>query len=347
MTTAAGRHTGATHPFTVMEASPAAVTGCAAPGRPADGTFRQRKARLGGDIPMDTTLLKAFIATAEALHVGRAAVRLGMAQSALSQKIIGLESRLGVKLFVRANRRITLTEEGQYFLEQAQKVIALLQVTVDKVRVIASGGAGELRIGYVGSVMFNRRLASAVVNYRDLYPNIFLAIQEGGAEQQMEWLRTGALDLAFLRAPVADLPPHVETMPIARSKLVAALPRSFPPDMPVTVENLSQFPVAFLDGPESQGLVHAIHEFFNRAELMPPGGLSATSAFGLLGLVNADLAVAVVPEMEVGLYIDTIRFAEIEGDTPSVDIVMAYRNLDISKNASHFIEMIKGDGACH
>jgi len=296
---------------------------------------------------MDTMLLKAFIATAEALHVGRAAVRLGMAQSALSQKIIGLESRLGVKLFVRANRRITLTEEGQYFLEQSQKMIALLQVTVDKVRVIASGGAGELRIGYVGSVMFNRRLAGAIVAYRDLYPDIFLAIQEGGAEQQMEWLRTGALDLAFLRAPVADLPPHVETMPVARSKLVAALPRSFPPDMPVTVENLSQFPVVFLDGPESQGLVHAIHEFFNRAELMPPGGLSATSAFGLLGLVNADLAVAVVPEMEVGFDIDNVRFAEIEGETPAVDIVMAYRSIDISKNASHFIAMIKGNGICH
>lgn len=163
----------------------------------------------------------------------------------------------------------------------------------------------------------------------------------------MEWLRTGALDLAFLRSPVADLPPHVETLSIAKSKLVAALPRSFPPDMPVTVENLSQFPVVFLDGPESQGLVHAIHEFFNRADLMPLGGLSATSAFGLLGLVNADLAVAVVPEMEAGLRIDNVRFVEIEGESPSVDIVMAYRNIDISKNASQFLEMIKNNGTCH
>ncbi|MCC6194133.1 MAG: LysR family transcriptional regulator, partial [Burkholderiales bacterium] len=72
---------------------------------------------------MDFRHFRYFVATADELHVGRAAERLGIAQPALSQLIRALEERLGVRLFIRANRRIALSEAGEAFLAQARAAL--------------------------------------------------------------------------------------------------------------------------------------------------------------------------------------------------------------------------------
>ena len=72
---------------------------------------------------MQFRLMRNFIVVAEELHMHRAAERLNMAQPALSQQIKTLEDRLGVVLFSRANRRLTLTPAGEAFLSKARVAI--------------------------------------------------------------------------------------------------------------------------------------------------------------------------------------------------------------------------------
>ena len=77
------------------------------------------------DVDLDLRWLRYFVAAAEELHFTRAAERLYVAQQALSRNIRRLESQLGVDLFVRTTRRVTLTAEGERFLVRAREILAL------------------------------------------------------------------------------------------------------------------------------------------------------------------------------------------------------------------------------
>src|SRR4051794_2672950 len=72
---------------------------------------------------LETRELAYFLAVADELHFGRAAARLGIAQPALSKTIQRLERRLGVNLFDRAKRTVTLTEAGQVLSHEARTVL--------------------------------------------------------------------------------------------------------------------------------------------------------------------------------------------------------------------------------
>lgn len=83
---------------------------------------------------IDPRLLRHFVAVAEALHFGRAAAGLHIAQQALSRDIARLERDLGVRLFVRSTRRVALTAEGERLLPRAVELLALQDRLVADIR---------------------------------------------------------------------------------------------------------------------------------------------------------------------------------------------------------------------
>ena len=95
---------------------------------------------------MQFRLMRKFIVVAEELHMHRAAERLNMAQPALSQQIKTLEDRLGVVLFSRANRRLTLTPAGEAFLSKARVAIFMTDQAILDARQTARGEQGVLNL---------------------------------------------------------------------------------------------------------------------------------------------------------------------------------------------------------
>ena len=83
---------------------------------------------------LDPRLLRHFVAVAEELHFGRAAARLYVAQQALSRDVARLERDLGVPLFVRSTRRVSLTPEGEQLLPRARQLLALNDQAVVELR---------------------------------------------------------------------------------------------------------------------------------------------------------------------------------------------------------------------
>ena len=110
---------------------------------------------------MQFRLMRNFIVVAEELHMHRAAERLNLAQPALSQQIKTLEERLGVTLFSRANRRLTLTPAGEAFLNKARVAIMMTEQAILDARQTARGEQGVLNLGCVSSAMFDSKLPAA------------------------------------------------------------------------------------------------------------------------------------------------------------------------------------------
>lgn len=119
-----------------------------------------RRWRRGQDVHVEIRSLEAFIAFAEELHFGRAARRIHMAQSPLSQVIRKLEREIGTSLFDRGNRTVALTAAGHALLPHARKVVE--EVDLGKRATVASSGElyGTVAIGFSG-VLNHQTLGSS------------------------------------------------------------------------------------------------------------------------------------------------------------------------------------------
>ncbi len=95
--------------------------------------------------------LRYFIAVAEELHFGRAAIRLNISQPPLSQQIQQLEQEIGAQLFTRTNRSVQITAAGQQFLQDARGILLQVEQAASRAARLHNGQEGELRIGFTSS----------------------------------------------------------------------------------------------------------------------------------------------------------------------------------------------------
>src|SRR3954452_9029020 len=187
---------------------------------------RVRRARPEG-AGMEIRWLEAFVAVAEELHFGRAAARLQLAQSPLSQTIRKLERELGVTLFDRSTRSVALTPAGEALLPHAHRVFEELELARQSTRAVSGGFYGTVSIGFSGALN-QLTLPPLTRAVRRRYPDVTLnlvgrVMTRDGVEQ----VERGALDLAFVALPV-DPSPVVRTRLIAREPLGVALPVDHP-----------------------------------------------------------------------------------------------------------------------
>src|SRR3954471_458425 len=172
------------------------------------------------DLP-DLRQLRYFVAVAERLHFGRAAVALHISQPPLSRAIRALEMQLGVVLFTRSRRRVELTPEGARFLEEARRIAGQLERAVSELRAIGSGERGRLRIGFVSLADFGV-LPGLLKSYKAAQPGITLALREMLSPDQAAALASGELDFGLLLPPVAGAA-RLEHVVVQRERFVVAL----------------------------------------------------------------------------------------------------------------------------
>lgn len=145
---------------------------------------------------MELRVLRYFLAVAREQNITAAAERLYLSQPTLSKQLMDLEKELGKKLFIRGNRKITLTEEGEFLRRHAQEIIDLTDKTESAFRQSDESITGDIYIG-CGETEGMRMLVKAMKKLHETYPDIHYHMYSGNDEDVAERLEKGLVDFGL------------------------------------------------------------------------------------------------------------------------------------------------------
>ena len=144
---------------------------------------------------MELRVLKYFLAVAREESITAAADSLHITQPTLSKQLMDLENELGKKLFIRGNRRITLTEEGKYLRQRAEEIVDLTDRTAAEFK-NDDAICGEICIGG-GETHAMRYIAQALLHLNEKCPSIHAHLFSGNSDDIIEKLDKGCIDFGL------------------------------------------------------------------------------------------------------------------------------------------------------
>jgi len=241
-----------------------------------------------------------FLAVAETLHFGRAAEQLAMSQPPLSQAILQLERQLGVTLFDRSGRKVTLTETGRMFAAECRRLLAAAQHAQEVATQAEAGLTGALRIGVVTSAL-SEPLLSTLAAFRHARPRLDLQITEVDTASGQQALLQHEIDVAVIRpsAPV----PGLRIQPWRHDEFVIALPPGHPlaadAPSPVHLARCAEEPWVWLRREASPDYHDQLMATCRKAGFSPGIRHLANSIFTQLAMTTSGLGVTLVPNVTV------------------------------------------------
>lgn len=235
--------------------------------------------------------IEAFLTTAELGNFSRAAERLGISQPALSQAVRDLEATLGLPLFTRTTRRVSLTDAGQRFRDHALKGVEEIDHALRTARDTAALRLGHLRIA-APPLLAATIVPPAIAAFAATHPGITFALADTGTEDILTRLRDGRADLGFGTFPPSD--DNLTRRTVLRDALVAAVPPGHPligttPDW----RDLADHPVITLT--RDSGIRLLVEMGFDRAATPFRPAYEVTQITTALALSRAGLGVAILP----------------------------------------------------
>jgi DNA-binding transcriptional LysR family regulator len=177
-------------------------------------------------IDMELRHLRYFVAVGEDEHYGRAAQRLRVAQPALSSQIQDLEREIGAQLFDRLPRGVRLSAAGKVFLEDCRRILKDVNEAAIRAERAARGIIGTLRVGFTESASWHGVVPDALREIRRTHPEADLQLSSLSSLEQIEAVRSGRLDTAFVYVRTAD--PQIAEIVVDSHLVVLAMPRRHP-----------------------------------------------------------------------------------------------------------------------
>ncbi|WP_413755252.1 LysR family transcriptional regulator [Streptomyces sp. MMBL 11-3] len=279
---------------------------------------RGPRGRAAGAAEPSVHQLRLFLTLGEELHFGRAAARVFISQSALSQQIRDLEKRLEVQLFRRDHRTVELTGAGKALLPEARRAVAGIERLRHAARAQSRQLSDRLTVGTIGAEAAMRHTRAILRILGERRPMTEIQVVNLNFIDHIDALFRQEVDVVFLRPPV---PEGVESHDLACEPRVACLPADDPlAALPqIALEQLADRPV--VDIP--QGLPRAWWDFW-AVDPRPDGrrvtyGPVVTDMEALLHTVATGQAMCFLPAAARDFFPRPgIRYVDVTGLTPSV-----------------------------
>ncbi|ROZ77769.1 LysR family transcriptional regulator [Ramlibacter sp. WS9] len=275
---------------------------------------------------MDLKSLRYFVAVAEARSVGKAALRLHMAQPPLSVQIRNLEARLGTALFRRESDGMQLTEAGRALFSRAKEALALADDGFEAARAVAAGRRGRLTVGYMFALGY-AVLPRLVPELRRTLPDVELQFVEMSVHTYESLISDFKVTVGLCMPPL--LREGIVSAPVGNQPLVLAVPTR------AAVARLAAVPMAKLQGIKLIGLPSLNTE--NTAGASPVAALlrrnqvsvqivqRVETVHSALALVLAGEGFAIVPACAAVGSPPGLVFRPLEGENEGMEVAVCWR----------------------
>jgi DNA-binding transcriptional LysR family regulator len=239
--------------------------------------------------------LQHFVALAQEGSFTRAARKVNIVQSGLSNSIKELEEELGSRLVERTTRKVAITETGMLFLPHARATLASLEGAVHAVRSQEGVVRGQLRLGILQSLGYYLELAPLLKRFRSAFPRVEVSVRALKTDTVPGLVRSGEIDLSFHAIIGRDQWPGIQLIPYVQDRLVVVCPGDHPlaSRSSVTIERLSN--EIFVDLTPDRALRRLVDKVFAQHHLKRTIAFEVSDIQPAMQFVANGLGVAIVP----------------------------------------------------
>lgn len=283
-------------------------------------------------------LYKVFYHVAKSLSFSEAAEHLFISQSAVSQSIKALETRLKQVLFIRSTKRVSLTKEGEILLKHIEPAINLIIRGENQLCADPESGT-QLRIA-ASDTICRYYLVPYLRMFHEEFPNIHIKVRNGTSVQCAKMLERNEVDVIVTNSPNKALNNMMHIIPVLEfHDVFIGNKDAFPLyDRQVTFEEMLDYPIIMLESHATTSIF--LHNLFQEhsLDLVPEIELSSNDL--LIDLAKIGLGIAFVPEFCVK-ELDNLAVIDTKEKIPARKLVLAYnRDIPISESGQYFIDSL-------
>lgn len=263
-----------------------------------------------------------------------ASEKLFIAQSALSRQIKLLEEEVGFEIFNRADKKIKLTKAGQFFYAQLKNNVLNLEHIIEKSKDIADGKNRLIKIAHSSTVTMSFEKVK-VFNQASRHLNVHFELNTLSSEDQVLALKTGHIDVGFIRPPVLNHLDELHVEKLYHEPLYVALYPSHILAMEKSIKIQQLRHEKFVSTPHAErgGLSYLVSNLCLGAGFTPQKAPIQSRKVSQLQLVAAEIGICIVPEEFTDILPEQVRLIPLEAANSLSDVVMIW-----NKNADEVIQ---------
>lgn len=286
--------------------------------------------------------LQSLVTLSEERHFVRAAERMGISQSALSQQVQKIERELGFALFTRTQRQVLPTEAGRIFVEEAIRVLRQYEMAIGTARSAARGAIGRLRLGFVENAALHV-LPQSVSRFRKQHPLVQLELTEMISEELGEALREGYLDAALMRPLGMD--DSQRHLTLLREPYHVALNREHPlaEHKTIAFQDISAEPMIIASGRKARYIRSVFQPLCEHLGVEMTIAQEVNQLHAIIGLVASGLGYTLLPRSATALHIDGVTYRPLsDPQAPLAELMLVWSPDATNPALKNFLAIARG-----
>jgi len=256
-------------------------------------------------------VLKNFLAITRHKSVASAAKEIGLTAAAAGQQLQQLESELGVELFDRTKRSLSLNHQGRSLIEPIQDIVARYEALGSDLK---SELSGTIVLGALVSTLMGT-FGSTLTKIKQSYPNLEVKLIAGLSSNFLDQVLEGSLDAAIVTESPYALPQNVQWTELYNEPMVLIYPAIKRKKVSTTKELSNDLP--FIRFERNTWTGHLVDQTIRASKLIVKEGMELNSVEAIIELVRQGLGYAIVPKL-ANISWDSdkqLQIAELSGKT--------------------------------